>query len=90
MGIYQQSVLTNRSNDKKNLQRCFAAYGLPKRLHSDNGGALTSSTFDEYMTSNCIKHTTRAAYSPKTNGLADVTRQDTVLNRSVSEQMIID
>lgn len=68
--VYEQSSLTSEAT-VRNLQKCFANYGIPKTIHTDNGGAFTSSYFDDFMTSQAIKHTTSAAYSPKTNGLAE-------------------
>ena len=68
--VYEQARLTS-VDTIRNLQRCFATYGLPKQIHSDNGSAFTSNAFDNFMKSLGIKHTTNPAYSPKTNGLAE-------------------
>ena len=70
MEIYPQATLTSEAT-VRNLQRCFASYGVPKKFHTDNGGAFTSVYFNNFMKSNGVKHTTSAAYSPKTNGLAE-------------------
>ena len=67
---YEQPKLTTACTIR-NLRRCFATYGLPKQIHSDNGGAFTSAEFDDFMKINGIKHTTSPAFSPKTNGLAE-------------------
>ena len=68
--IFVQARLTSEQTIA-NLQRCFATYGVPKQVHSDNGAAFTSAMFEEFLDSHGIKHTTSAAYSPKTNGLAE-------------------
>ena len=67
---YNQPKLTT-SETICNLSRCFATYGFPGQLHSDNGSAFTSKEFEDYLEAYGIKHTTSPAYSPKTNGLAE-------------------
>ena len=67
---YEQHRLTSESTIE-NLLRCFATYGFPRQVHTDNGRAFTSQTFCNFMKSRGINHTTSAAYSPKTNGLAE-------------------
>ena len=68
--VYEQASLTS-SQTIGNLLRCFATYGLPHQLHTDNGRAFTSEHFENFMKRNGIKQTTSPAYSPKSNGLAE-------------------
>ena len=68
--VYEQPKLTTE-NTTENLLRCFATYGFPRQIHTDNGRAFTSELFENFMKTRGIKHTTSSAYSPKTNGLAE-------------------
>lgn len=68
--VYQQTRLTS-SETIKNLSKCFANYGIPLQLHTDNGSAFTSQEFDEFAAYLGIKHTTNPAFSPRTNGIAE-------------------
>lgn len=61
--VFEQARLTT-SLTIDNLLRCFATYGLPKQIHTDNGAAFTSAEFEQFMQINGIKHTTSPAYHP--------------------------
>ena len=53
------------------LQHCFATFGLPVTVVSDNGPCFTSEEFKVFMRNSGIKHLTSAPYHPSTNGLAE-------------------
>ena len=53
------------------LRRCFAQFGLPVSIVSDNGTCFTSEEFQSFLERNGIQHTTSAVYKPSTNGLAE-------------------
>lgn len=53
------------------LRDCFARFGLPIMLVSDNGPQFTSYEFQSFMTNNGIKHKTTAPFKPSSNGQAE-------------------
>ena len=53
------------------LRTLFAQFGLPDILFSDNGTSFTSSEFQEFLATNCIKHWKSALYHPSSNGLTE-------------------
>ena len=53
------------------LQDIFAVRGLPQKLVTDNGSALTSATFKVFVDQNGIKHFCSALYRPSTNRLVE-------------------
>ncbi|KAK3732928.1 hypothetical protein RRG08_002539 [Elysia crispata] len=53
------------------LRQIFAIHGLPTTLVSDNGPPFTSSEFENFLTTNGIKHITSQPYQPSTNGSAE-------------------
>ena len=53
------------------LRQTFATHGIPQVLVSDNGSAFTSAEFNEFMSTNTIRHIRSAPYHPATNGLAE-------------------
>ena len=55
----------------KALRTCFARFGLPVTLCTDNGTCFTSEEFASFMSSNGIRHVTSAVHKPSTNGLAE-------------------
>ena len=54
------------------LRDIFCRWGLPRILVSDNGSSLTSEEFKDFMSKNQIKHILIPAYSPASNGQAEV------------------
>ena len=53
------------------LQRLFAAYGLPQLSVTDSGPQFTSEEFSEFLRSNGLKHIQVSPYHPSSNGLAE-------------------
>ena len=53
------------------LRSCFARFGLPVVLVSDNGTCFTSTEFQTFMELNGIRHVRSAPFHPSTNGLAE-------------------
>ena len=69
---------TSTSTSKATIQcmrTLFAQFGLPDILVSDNGTSFTSSEFQEFLTTNGIKHWKSAPYHPSSNGLAEKAMQ---------------
>ena len=57
------------------LRACFARYGLPQVLVSDNGPQFTSTAFQTFMKMNGIVHKLVPPYHPSSNGAAERTVQ---------------
>ncbi|XP_035218045.1 uncharacterized protein K02A2.6-like [Stegodyphus dumicola] len=53
------------------LRDCFARYGLPLVVVSDNGPQFTSGEFETFIRNNGIKHKTCAPFKPASNGQAE-------------------
>ena len=53
------------------LRSCFARFGLPVVLVSDNGTCFTSNEFQTFVQMNGIRHVCSAPFHPSTNGLAE-------------------
>ena len=53
------------------LRSCFARFGLPVSLVSDNGTCFTSQEFKNFMKLNGVHHITTAVFHPSSNGLAE-------------------
>ena len=68
--VFPQPRLTT-AQTTHNLLRCFATYGIPKQVHTDNGCTFTSAEFEQFMEVHGIKHTISPAYSPRTHALAE-------------------
>lgn len=59
------------ANTIDKLRDCFARYGLPNTIVSDNGTQFTSNEFKNFCSNNGILHVTTAPYHPSTNGAAE-------------------
>jgi transposase InsO family protein len=68
--VYIMNNITSSSTITK-LRECFARYGIPECIVSDNGSQLTSETFKIFTKMNNIKHIFTPPYHPKSNGLAE-------------------
>lgn len=64
------TAITSAATIEK-LRECFARFGLPETIVSDNGGQLTSAEFKNFCSKNGIKHLTSAPYQPQSNGAAE-------------------
>ena len=66
--------MTNITSKKviQELRDIFSRWGLPKILVSDNGSSLTSDEFKTFTNNNQIRHILIPAYSPASNGQAEV------------------
>ncbi|XP_039314523.1 uncharacterized protein K02A2.6-like [Solenopsis invicta] len=62
---------TNTESTIEKLRECFARFGLPRMIFSDNGRQFVSEEFENFCKNNGIKHRTSAPYHPSTNGLAE-------------------
>ncbi|UYV70144.1 K02A2.6-like, partial [Cordylochernes scorpioides] len=63
---------TTSQENIKLLRECFARYGLPQCLVSDNGPPFNSLEFKEFLRKNNVYHLTSPAYNPSSNGIAEV------------------
>ncbi|KAF2879807.1 hypothetical protein ILUMI_26334 [Ignelater luminosus] len=55
----------------ESLRDCFARFGLPYTVVSDNATVFKSENMQKFFTDNRIKHITIAPYSPQSNGQAE-------------------
>ena len=53
------------------LRSCFANFGIPDTVVSDNASCFLSREMQEFLKKNGIRHCTGAPYNPSTNGLAE-------------------
>ena len=53
------------------LHKLLAQFGLPTTTVSDNGPQLTAQEFEDFCSSNSIKHIRVTPYHPSSNGLAE-------------------
>ena len=68
--IYKTQSMTS-STTISLLRSCFARFGIPVVLVSDNAPNLTSEEFELYLESLGVRHITSSIYSPHMNGLAE-------------------
>ncbi|XP_055715629.1 uncharacterized protein K02A2.6-like [Phlebotomus papatasi] len=66
------------------LRECFARFGLPEILVSDNGTQFASDEFSDFCKRNGINHIRTAPYSPASNGQCE--RFVDTLKRSLEKQ----
>lgn len=68
--VFPMTTITSSETIEK-LRECFARFGLPKTIVSDNGRQLTSTEFENFCSKNGIEHLTTAPYHPQSNGAAE-------------------
>ena len=68
------------------LRSCFARYGIPEQLVSDNGPQFSSHEFKLFMERNGIKHKLVPPYHPSSNGAAE--RSVQVVKNGLKKQVI--
>lgn len=68
--VYPINTITSKTTIEC-LRECFARFGLPVVLVSDNGPSLVSIEFERFLKGNGIKHVTNAPYYPSSNGQAE-------------------
>jgi hypothetical protein len=71
---WTEAILMNTTTAAATIQAlrdCFARYGLPDQVHSDNGPQFISEEFKEFLRNNGVKQSLSAPYHPATNGLAE-------------------
>lgn len=85
--IYEMSKMDSSHTIDK-LRDCFARYGLPNTIVSDNGTQFNAQEFKTFCKNNGISHVTTAPYHPSTNGAAEnsVKSFKYALNKMLSEE----
>ena len=71
---WPEVILMNSTTSKatiSELQMCFARYGFPRQVVSDNGPQFRSEEFTGFLKQNGIKHIRVAPYHAASNGLAE-------------------
>ena len=53
------------------LKECFARFGYPKRLLSDNGGNFIARVTEQMLQENGITHVKASPYHPQSNGMVE-------------------
>ena len=53
------------------LRSCFARYGIPETVRSDNGPQFASREFAEFVNSYGFEHRTSSPYYPQSNGMVE-------------------
>ncbi|KAJ8926482.1 hypothetical protein NQ314_021149 [Rhamnusium bicolor] len=66
-------IMTSTSSHStvEKFRSCFAIFGLPKVVVTDNGSQLVSEEFTKFLFINGIKHLTSPPFHPATNGFAE-------------------
>ncbi|KAL7668137.1 hypothetical protein ACOME3_008852 [Neoechinorhynchus agilis] len=54
------------------LKDCFARFGIPKQIVSENGPQFTSEQFEVFCKGQGIQHIKSSPYNPQTNGLVEL------------------
>ena len=68
--IYEMSKVDSATTIEK-LCDCFARFGLPNTIVSDNGTQFVSAEFERFCELNKILHIKTTPYHPSTNGAAE-------------------
>lgn len=68
--VFKMTKITTSKTIEKSRE-CFARFGLPEVIVSDNGTQFTSSEFQFFCKRNGIQHITSAPYKPQSNGAAE-------------------
>lgn len=55
----------------RKFRECFARFGIPNSIVTDNGPQFTSKVFMEFCSQNGIRHITSPPFHPATNGAAE-------------------
>ena len=53
------------------LRQCFATFGLPEQLVTDNGPSFVSEEFQQFMHNNGVRHIRISPHHPSSNGQAE-------------------
>lgn len=67
-------IMNNNTEAKTTIEKfreCFARFGLPNKLVTDNGSQLMSSEFLQFCSLNNIHYVTSPPFHPATNGAAE-------------------
>lgn len=64
-----QGITASETIEK--LRDCFARFGIPDLIVSDNATQFSSSDFQEFCSRNGIRHMTSPPYKPQSNGAAE-------------------
>ena len=70
------------------LRSCFATYGIPEKLVSENGPQFTSDEFKKFVGTNGMKYTLVPPYHPSYNGAAECSVQ--ILRRSLKKKQVFE
>jgi hypothetical protein len=73
--VFPMKTCTTAEKTIDVLRTCFARYGLPQVLVSDNGPQFISAAFETFMKMNGIVHKLVPPYNPSSNGAAERTVQ---------------
>jgi len=67
IGVFVMTTTTAEATISK-MRECFARFGLPVTLVTDNGPPWKSDEFQDFLSTNGIKHLTSAPYFPQSQG----------------------
>jgi transposase InsO family protein len=67
----QVYLMKNKSESLDKLKKFIAEIGIPRELHTDNGGEYTSNAFKEFCIEKSIKQTFTIPYTPQQNSIAE-------------------
>ncbi|XP_044746897.1 uncharacterized protein K02A2.6-like isoform X1 [Coccinella septempunctata] len=89
--VFETSTTSSEATIKM-LRSCFARFGLPKTVVSDNDAYFTSEQFEFFLKKNNIKHVLIPPYHPESNGAAEncVKRVKNSIKKAMSEKTSVD